>query len=292
MMIDSQRVVPLIQAALIADSYSLGLHWIYDHELLDRKRLDPEQLHPPLSHWHSTKTAGDLTHYGDQLWLLYQYLQQQDEPDLDRYVEVWAQFMEHYHGHIDKATAATLDNLRHGVTPPGSTSTELSATSRIACPLLYADSPESYLEQVEALTRMTHDSAFAVDSCRYFAQVLLDCLSGTPVTEAIAAHLDVLPPFLRTKAQQGIESAAEDTRVALRQFGIACDIRYGLPGVMHLVHRYQDPVRMLQENARAGGDSSARGMISLMLMVAEQPKRLDQLPGCWLEFIMKRKREN
>ncbi len=291
-MIDPQHVTALVQAALIADSYSLGLHWIYDHDLLDREPLSPDQLHSPLSHWHSTKTAGDLTHYGDQLWHLYQYMQQQNELNIDRYREQWVEFMHHYHGYIDKATAATLDNIRHGIIPSGSSSTELSVTSRIACPLLYSPSPEDYLELVEALTRMTHNSAIAVDCCRFFAHILLDCLQGASISEAVTTHLEGLPPSLRLKGRQGIESAAEDTRTVLRQFGIACDARYGLPGVMHLIHRYQDPMRLLQENVRAGGDSSARGMISLMLMVAEQPHKLHELPDQWFETVFQPKHKN
>ncbi len=291
-MIDSQRVASLIQAALLADSYCLGLHWIYDHDLLDRVPVKLDQLHAPLCHWHGTKSAGDLTHYGDQLWHLYQYLKQQDEPEPERYPEALLDFMEHYHGYIDKATAAALDNMRHGITPTGSASTDLSVTCRIACPLLYTQTPEAYLEQVEVLTRMTHDSAIAVDSCRFFAKVLLACLEGSALTQAVAGHLDQLPPPLQMSARQGIASAAEDTRTVLRQFGIASEIRYGLPGVMHLIHHYQDPVRMLRNNALAGGDSSARGMISLMLMVAEQPEILDQLPPQWIETILNRRHEN
>ncbi|GAA0685051.1 ADP-ribosylglycohydrolase family protein [Marinobacterium maritimum] len=291
MMIEPQRVASLIQAALIADSYSLGLHWIYDHELLDRQPLNLNELHPPLSHWHGTKAAGDLTHHGDQLWHLYQYLQQ-DEPDIERYLDIWAGFVEHYHGYIDKATAAAYDNIRHGISPSGSATTELSVTSRVACPLLYTTSNQAYLEQVEVLTRMTHESDIAIASCRFFGAVLLDCLAGTAVADAIVSHLAELPSSLQTSARQGIASADEDTRTVLRQFGIAGEIRYGLPGIMHLIHRYQDPVRLLQENALAGGDSSARGMISLMLMVAEQPKILKQLPPEWIETILNRRQKN
>lgn len=284
-MMDPQRVASLIQAALVADSYCLGLHWIYDHDLLDSVPLNPKTLNPPLSHWHGTKTAGDLTHYGDQLWHLYQYLQQHGDLDVERYIVQWASFMKHYHGHIDKATAATLDNIRHGITPPGSNSTEFSVTSRVACPLLYADSPESYLGEVEAMTRMTHDSTIAVDSCLFFASILLDCLNGSTIANAVQARLELLPPAMKRAARKGIASASECTHIALRQFGIACDTRYALPGVMHLLHRYQNPVRLLQENALAGGDSSARGMICLMLLVAEQPEKLQQLPNEWLQAI-------
>lgn len=287
-MIDPYQAESLIESALIADSYSLGLHWIYDHDVLDRQTLGPDQLHAPLSHWHSTKRAGDLSHYGDQLWHLYQYVQRHGAFDVDQYRNAWVAFMEHYHGYVDKASAATLDNIRHGITPSGSASTELAVTSRIACPLWYTRSGEDYLEQVDALTRLTHDSDLAVSTCRFFARVLLDCLQGMSIARSVDRRLELLPDKLRLKARQGIVSAEEDTRTVLRQFGIACDIRYGLPGVMHLVHRYREVAPMLRANAVAGGDSSARGMISMMLMVAEQPDRLKQVPDHWLATVLER----
>lgn len=281
-MIDPSRIETLIHAALVADSYSLGLHWIYDHDLLDSQPLDNNCLNPPLSHWHGTKQAGDLTHYGDQLWHLYSHIRQHDALDMDQYRRDWMAFIQHYHGYIDKATAETLRNITHDVTPPGSHSTELSVTARIVCPLLYARTQSDYLEHVEALTRFTHNSALAVQSSQFFASVLLSCLCGTPLPEALTEHLELLPDKLRISAQAGIDSAEQDTVAALRHFGIACDIRHGLPGVLHLISRHRDePTTLLKENARAGGDSSARAMISLMLLIAEDPKRYAQVPTSW-----------
>ncbi|GAA0785267.1 ADP-ribosylglycohydrolase family protein [Marinobacterium sediminicola] len=285
-MIEPARVASLIQAALVADSFALGLHWIYDHHLLDSQPLPTDQLNAPMSHWHCTKAAGDLTHYGDQLWHLYQYLQQHQTLDIDHYRSEWSKFMANYHGFLDKASATTLANICQGITPSGSPSTELSVTARVACPLLYAKSSQCYLDDVEQLARLTHDSDVAVASCRFFASVLLDCLNGKSIAESVAANLICLPEALRRVARAGIASSQEDTRTVLRQFGIACDTRYGLPGVMHLIHRYQDPLAMLQENVLAGGDSSARGMISVMLLIAEQPERLQRLPQQWLEALL------
>lgn len=290
-MIDHRQIEPLIQAALLADSYCLGMHWIYDQALLDSAPQPVDRLNPPLSHWHGTKQAGDLTHYGDQLWHLYQHLQRHRTLEIDQYRREWADFMDSYHGFIDRASATTLEHIRKQQ-PCSSASTELSVSCRIACPLLYAESEEAFFEDVEQLTRLTHDSPAAVEVCLFFARILLDTLRGRELTDAVTQHLELLSDALQHKARQGIDSANEETRPVLRQFGIACDIRHGLPGVMHLIHRYSDPLPMLQENALAGGDSSARGMISLMLLVAADAERLKSLPADWLATIFNSKQKN
>lgn len=280
-MIDRQRATNLIESALMADSYCLGLHWIYDHDLLDSGPLDNSRLNAPLSHWHGAKGAGDMTHYGDQLWHLYRYFLSVSDFDIDLYRQQWSAFMLRYHGYLDKASACTLDNMTHGIEPSGSASTELSVTARIACPLLHNHNPETYLEQVETLTRMTHDSDLAVAASRFLAATLWHCLQGQPLKQAIADRIDSLPSDMQAKVHQGIESAASDTVTSLRHFGIACDIHHGLPGVMHLLHRYSDPVLMLQENARAGGDSSARAMVAILLLIAEHPECFEKIPADW-----------
>jgi ADP-ribosylglycohydrolase len=277
---------PLVMAVFISDAYSLGLHWIYDHDLLDRQPLDPERLHPPLSHWHGNKQAGELTHYGDQAWHLYRFLQQHKQFDVDRYRKHWAQFMRRYSGYIDKASAMTLQNISQGIEPAGSSSTELSVTGRIVCLLPFVSNKTEFLQQAQALTAMTHNAPATLATTDYLARVLLDCLGGIPAEEALDRELHHLPGRLQKLVKTGRNSAAEDTREALRRFGIACDLQHGLPGVAHLLCRYRSVADMLKQNALAGGDSSARAMITAAILTAqaESPDLPSEwLPQCWQE---------
>jgi ADP-ribosylglycohydrolase len=277
---------PLVMAVFIADTYSLALHWIYDHDLLDREPVDPDQLHAPLSHWHGNKKAGDLTHYGDQAWHLYQFLQQHNQFNAVAYRNSWAHFMRHYTGYIDKASAMTLQNISQGIEPAGSESTELSVTGRVVCLLPFVSNKHAFLEQAQALAAITHNSPSTLATTEYLARVLLDCLGGIPAEEALERELHCLPPALQQLVAMGRDSAADDTRQALRRFGIACDLQHGLPGVAHLLCRYRSVPEMLQQNALAGGDSSARAMITAAIMTAQaESPELPQhwLPLCWPE---------
>jgi len=271
---------PLVMAVFVADAYSLGLHWIYDHDLLDREPLDPNQLHAPLSHWHANKQAGDLTHYGDQAWHLYQYLQQHQHFDVSAYRNSWAHFMRHYTGYIDKASAMTLQNMSQGIEPAGSRSTELSVTGRIVCLLPFVDNKTAFLQQAQALAAMTHNASSTLATTDYLARVLLDCLGGIPAEEALERELQHLPGRLQKLVRMGRDSASDDTRDALRHFGIACDLQHGLPGVAHLLCRHQSIPEMLRQNALAGGDSSARAMITAAIMITQADP--PELPEHWL----------
>ena len=76
------------------------------------------------------------------------------------------------------------------------------------------------------------------------------------------------PPFDRWVAE-GLRSRALDTRDAIGQFGQACEVTAGFPGVVHLIAKYQDnPREGLIENVMAGGDSAARGLIAGMVFGA------------------------
>ncbi|MBV0931887.1 ADP-ribosylglycohydrolase family protein [Marinobacterium weihaiense] len=280
-MIDRQLAAQLIESALIADSYCLGLHWIYDHDLLDSTPLKLDQLNAPMSHWHATKSAGDLTHYGDQLWQLYQHLLQAPAFDIDACSRAWVEFMRHYHGYRDKASAITLDRLDKGENPAASSSTELSVSSRIACALLHPCDETEYLARVAALTRMTHNSPLTLETTGFLARSLWYTLSGYPLQQALDTAGSGLSDPLKALVQAGRETEHQDSVAALRHFGIACDIRHGLPGVIHLLQHFSNPLELSRVNVSAGGDSSARAMISLMLLVAEDPDRFQQLPADW-----------
>ena len=69
-----ERYQDLLQATLAADSYCLGAHWVYDVEELKGLDIDWEALNAPHVAWHEGKGKGDLTHYGDQLHILEQFL--------------------------------------------------------------------------------------------------------------------------------------------------------------------------------------------------------------------------
>lgn len=283
-MFDNKKVKELVLASLVADAYCLGAHWVYDEKQLESLDLDWNELNNAKSIWHKGKTAGDFTHYGDQTLWLYQYLQDKDSFDVNDYIEFWKAKMEIYNGYIDSATRNTLSNIQKGVEPTGSDSTDLSIVGRIAPLLLVSKSKDEFLSNVEKFVKVTHNSLDSIITANYFAKLLLEVLSGKDIEESILSLKDEYNTKIQLYIFSGVASKTDETFKTIRDFGPACDVEGGFQGVIHLLCKYSNLKEMLVCNAKAGGDSSARGMIASIVFMAQPNKTLSSIPTNWLNI--------
>ena len=109
---------------------------------------------------------------------------------------------------------------------------------------------------------------------------MLECLKGKDVITAIENIKVESNSNIQAFVQQGLNSKDNDTFESIREFGPACDVAEGFSGIVHLLSKYSNLKDMLISNAKAGGDSSARGMIAAIIFMANQP--ISQLPQKWL----------
>lgn len=266
----------IVLASLTADALALGAHWIYDTRQIDAQIGRVDTLRAPLpTSFHKTKTRGDLTHYGDQTLVLLSALAESGGFSLDTFARMWRDlFAADYNGYRDHATKETLKQFETGrpLADIGSSSSDLGGAARIA-PLVYCykNDMDAMLAAVRQQTAMTHRNPDVIDSAVFFAQVTAAVLRGQ---EPTAALQDVTRlrfdrhPF-KQWVSEGLDSHARDTRAAIGQFGQACDVSAGVPGVVHLIAKYQDnPRDGLVENVMAGGDSAARGLLAGMVFGA------------------------
>lgn len=282
-MFDIKKVKELVLTTLVADSYSLGAHWIYDEKQLASLEVNWDELNDAKVIWHKDKKAGDFTHYGDQTLWLYQFLQDKESFDVKQYVSFWQKKVEVYNGYIDGATRETLENIQNGVEPTGSPSTDLSIIGRITPLLLVSKTKEEFLENVEDFVKATHNSAQAVNSAKYFASVLVEVLNQSSIEDAINKTKEKFDSSIQSFVNQGVESKDNDTFETIRTFGPACDIDGGFAGVIHLLSKYDNLKEMLINNAKAGGDTSARAMIASMIFIAKS-NNMKQIPESWLNI--------
>ena len=84
-MFDEKKIKELILTSLVTDAYCLGSHWVYDEKQLKENDLNWNELNNPLSVWHKEKSLGDFTHYGDQTYWLYEFLQNKETFDEKEY---------------------------------------------------------------------------------------------------------------------------------------------------------------------------------------------------------------
>lgn len=279
-MFDRKKIKQLILTSLVADSYSLGAHWIYDEKQLKDNNLNWEELNAPIAIWHKGKVAGEFTHYGDQTFWLYEFLKDKESFDEDGYLKFWKDKVTSYNGYIDGATRETLENISNNVTPSGSSSTDLSIVGRITPLLLVSKSKEEFISNVEKFVKLTHNSQKAITASKFFAKLLVECLSGKDIQKTLLNLKEQSDTHIQGLITRGIESKDEDTFNTIRNFGPACDVEEGFSGIIHLLSKYTNLKEMLIDNAKAGGDSSARAMISSVILMTNQSS--NQIPKTWL----------
>ena len=282
-----EKINAAVMAAFAADALALGVHWIYNTRVIDKKLGRVETLlKPEIASFHRGKEKGDLTHYGDQMLVLFESVSAGKGLDMDDFAQRWRSLFKDYHGYVDQATRATLENFSTGKSPAeaGSASTDLGGASRIA-PLLrpYGRDPEALAAAARAQTAMTHNHPLVLDSADFFARLAAQVIAGTAPLAAIDQLLagigDKAP--IRPMIIDGLDSRDRDTREVIAEFGQMCEIEAALPATLHLIARYEGRLKeALVENVMAGGDSAARGMLAGMVLGAHHGT--DAIPEDWL----------
>ena len=283
----NDKAKAMVLASFVGDALSLGVHWIYNTNVIDKKWGPVENyIKPERPTYHPTKDLGDFTHFGDQTLILLQSIADSSGYKLANFAKAWQNFFDSYDGYFDGATKDTLDNLASGkdITEAGSGSNDLAGAARIA-PLvyLYHRDEAKLIEAARSQTAFTHNHPEVIDCAEFFARVTVRVLNGAA---PVASIKDVLAEgFDREPFAQwvfdGLDSVEIDTRQAMLDFGQACEMENAMPCTIHLIGKYENDLRRgLIENAMAGGDSAARGLVAGMILGAHHG--LEAIPEKWL----------
>jgi ADP-ribosylglycohydrolase len=265
----------MVLASFVADSLALGAHWIYDTDEIDRRLGRVDRLLAPLpDSYHAGKASGQFTHYGDQALALLESLARTGGFSLPEFAAAWQRLFTGYQGYIDKATAATLENMeRHlPLDQCGSRSSDLGGAARIA-PLVYfyRHDRERLLESVRQQTALTHNNPATLAGADFIAKTAWEVVRGTDPATAMENALEegVADIDLDIRIRSSLDSGGKDTRTVIKKFGQMCGIAAALPGAIHLILTYGSDLRAaLIENVMAGGDSAARGLVAGMILGA------------------------
>ena len=256
-----------VEAALIADSYLLGAHWIYDADKLKKLDIDWTALSAPKAPWHEGKGEGDFTHYGDHAKWLERCVQENNCFDLASYRSLWLENMKSYKGYVDGATRETLEILQNDLTATkGAHSHDLSIVGSIA-PLLYVSkSKEEFLSHVATFIAFTHNDETVLRVAKLFASVLYDVAEGSSISDALSCV--EVDKSLKTAFDAAVASRGKESVECIQTFGPGCPVDGGFEGTVHLLISYDDFKEAMIANAKAGVDSASRGMIVGMIMGA------------------------
>ena len=277
-----KKIKDLVLSSLVADSYCLGTHWIYDENQLINNDINWEELNAPMAIWHKGKSAGDFTHYGDQNYWLYEFLKDKNSFNEKEFLDFWFEKMKTYTGYIDASCRNTILNIENGVIPSGANSHDLSIVGRVVPLLKVSKTKEEFLQNVGKFVKLTHNSKEALQSADFFANLLLLVLENNEIEKSILELKNSYDSFFQEMIEKGINSKNSDTFETIRTFGPACDINSGFSGVIHLLCKYDNLKDMLVANSKAGGDTSARAMISSVIFLAN--KQISEIPKNWLNL--------
>jgi ADP-ribosylglycohydrolase len=283
----------MVLASFVADALALGVHWIYNTHVIDKKwgRVE-DYIKPQRPTYHPSKDRGEFTHYGDQTLLLLQAVADNSGFGLRGFAQRWQTFFQSYSGYFDGATKQTLENFAAGkaLAEAGSHSEDLAGASRIA-PLAYyyRKDLQAFLISARDQTALTHNNPTVVESAEFFGRVTWRVLNGESPTAALMQAVEQgfdREPFSKW-IENGLNSAAKDTRQAILDFGQMCEIQAAFPSVIHLIAKYENNLRDgLVENVMAGGDSAGRGLLVGMILGAHGG--WDAIPPKWLTELKAR----
>ena len=276
----------LLFGSYCADALSLGVHWIYDANELAQKHGRITHYKPPgTDSYHPHKQAGDQGHVGDQALCLLNFLLKEQIWDPWGFMDDWLGMWPDYNDYVDGATKTTLANIQNQTdkTQGGSDSVEIAGPARIA-PLIVFLSNSSENEVVKAAveqTMLTHRSKGAEESAIFPAKAGYRLMHGANLLDTLN---ETAPAWAREKADGVLSENAVD---AISKLGPACSISSALPSVLYLALKYEDDIEnALTENAMAGGDNCARGLVLGMLLGAANG--MTSIPNHWVENLKAR----
>ena len=273
----------LLFGSYCADALSLGVHWIYDSQELAKKHgRMTEYKAPGADSYHPHKQAGDQGHVGDQSLCLLKFLTRERKWDPSNFMDDWLGMWPDYNDYVDGATKATLANVQNQTdkTQGGSDSAEIAGPARIA-PLIsfLANSPE--IEVVKAAveqTMLTHRSKEAEESATFLARAGYRLIHGANLLDTLN---ETAPEWALKKANSVLSENAVD---AIGKLGPACSISSALPSVLYLTIKHGSDIETaFIENAMAGGDNCARGLVLGMLLGATDG--MASIPNHWVENV-------
>lgn len=277
----------IVLGAFIGDALALGPHWIYDQNQIREEFSRVTDYQPPLAVYHKGKAAGDQTHYGDQTLVLLRAVSKTGNFNLAGFAADWRAYWENPAtiSYRDGATKATLAHLQSD-TNPASSSSDIAGAGRIGpLFLLKWETEEELLLAVRVQTAFTHGDPVVIESALFFAKVILAIQAGDDIEAALRKTIKQTPwQFIPEEwIDNASASAASDETdaAALKGHGLSCHATDAFPCICHLLLRYPtSPAEALIENANAGGDSAARGMILGMVYGAAFP--VSDWPAEWL----------
>ena len=279
------RIASAVMGAFLADTLCLGVHWIYNPTRIARQvgRLsEPIDPLPDAAKWHPNRQRGQFTHYGDQTLVLLHSVAESGGWSLEDFSTRWTAMWGGYDGYVDQATTDTLSTGQ-------SASNDLAGAARMA-PLLLplaGHDAETFVDAAKTQCRLTHGDTILLDACEFFARLLFAVVHGATVEAGLDQAL--AHEYANLPAKEWLDKARthltdDDAAAVVGSLGATCHVEDAFPATLYLLLKFGHSLEeTLVENAMAGGDSAARGMLLGAILGARDG--MEALPASWLQAM-------
>lgn len=296
--------VAIILGALIADSASLGLHWLYDPERIAQIEQTKGLvfLQPDVTDYantrgyfaHGSKIAGDSSGYGELCLLMLRHYAQHGQ---FMRIEYQTEYRNHfgpggaYIGYVDSPTRQTLLTLlplKPEEFPEISGAEDDQFAALATIPVVVAThigSQSALSTKIEQAVRLTNHNDTAVAAAQFAAGVLFAILNGQPIAQALASALSLAGEKVSPLIEEVLQVRTLDSQAIAKRFGSACHVLEGVPIIAHIAHHAPDYRTAIEENIRIGGDSCGRAIMLGAIMAAYTAQQNEQNVSIPLEWV-------
>lgn len=257
-----------LQAVVVSDALSLGSHWIYNQAKIARLYPDGvKTFADPGSAYHPGKSAGDLTHYGQQVMILADSLEKRAGFSPDGWRQDWLEGMKDFSGYMDGASRETIASGGISASP----SNDLAGSTRIGPILDLEISLDEKISAAREQTALTHGDIDVIDSAEFIVRAVNAIEGGADFSSAFdQAAAEGNYQSLNAKDSLALARSQGDDFLAVGQaLGLTCHFPEAFPLALYLALRPDATfASAISENALAGGDTSARAMVLAVFFAA------------------------
>jgi ADP-ribosylglycohydrolase len=269
----------LLLGALVADAACLGLHWIYDVDLIADitarqdgqcafTPVDPKNFETVKTFAHSVRHNGMFTQIGEVLRLTIQSMNAND--GAFNVAAYQAAFAAHfgagggYHGFMDRPTKGALANIEANQDPSGIDDNQTPALTRLPAILVRYHGQENLPVMIKSAMEVTNINDIASAYNAVFADVLLRVMQDEPLGDALEAAAMSAADTIKTNLLAALASSETDSTVFAGLSGLmgrACSLTSAGPVMFHILKHSPTYQSAIENNILAGGDSAGRSIL-------------------------------
>lgn len=282
-----------IQAALIANTATLGVHWIYNPSFLKALSIKQDLLFmkqskdiydasKPSYYVYPKSNVGDFTLQGNILKWLYEKLKTDENIDISDYETLIYQHIKpggDYEGYIETYTKKMIierlsKELNHTNPPFDKIDDHLVGF----IPFIVYKSLQKNLDQAILLSQ-TFSHLKAYKDYIHFFNHIIDHIKDTSIDLVILNALHLAPVDKQETLKRAIQTTDTDDFIS-SDAGIACQINQSIPLIIHLISHATSFEDVIKKNAVIGGASSDRGLLLGFML-----SYLFEVPKSWEKYV-------